>query len=79
MLRLKVFINKEQIDEIRIENLRKITKTKHWYFAVQFGKYYQASSSLLVPTKHAFVDHNRKKGWENLVIKVLKKFLKEKR
>lgn len=81
MLRLKVYINDKLIDEIKIRNLGLITNpnrtilfhSKMW----QYIAYDMSGSVYKNGNDYVKVEHNRKKGWKNLVIKALRKLLRE--
>lgn len=60
MLILKVFVNKDQIDEIRIQNKEYIQNDIYNYKIIKPKGY------------NKFITHKRSTGWKPLVEKVLK-------
>ena len=71
MLRLKVFINKNQIDDVVIQNISNLGEESYQYLV------YKIDSNYKMKGKRVFVNHKREEGWEILVIKALKKLLEE--
>ena len=67
MLRLKVYVNEDQIDEIRILNTGEKNKNGYYKYKVILPKGFE----------DLIVWHDREKGWPELVERVLKKLRKE--
>ena len=73
MLRLKIFINQEQIDDVVIQNISNLGNGTFYYMAYKINKDYK------IKGKTVFVAHKRKEGWEVLAVKALEKLLREKK
>lgn len=73
MLRLKVFINQEQIDDVAIQAISDLGNGTFYYMA------YKIDKDCKIKGKTIFVAHKRKEGWEVLAIKALEKLSRGKK
>lgn len=78
MLKLKVFINDNQIEEIDIGRMDSIsTGMETFEYVVRRRNLKFDKKKQFLYGKPVFIKHKREEGWEVLVIKALKKLLME--